>query len=103
MTDQFKALVVDQREDRFSVSVRELDIEAPYRLSFSWDTEGWIVSFVLKETESGDTEFTLIHGGWKEPEAVINKVNRKSSEIHSTMDQGWNGLVNTKLRGAVEA
>lgn len=80
-----------------------LDIEAPYRLSFSWDTEGWIVSFVLKETESGDTEFTLIHGGWKEADAVINKVNRKSSEIHSTMDQGWNGLVNTKLRGAVEA
>lgn len=27
MTDQFKALVVDQREDRFSVSVRELAVQ----------------------------------------------------------------------------
>lgn len=27
MTDQFKALVVDQHEDRFSVSVRELAVQ----------------------------------------------------------------------------
>lgn len=27
MKDQFKALVVDQREDRFSVSVRELAVQ----------------------------------------------------------------------------
>ncbi|MCC9024352.1 SRPBCC family protein [Bacillus nakamurai] len=80
-----------------------LDIDPPYRLSFSWDTEGWIVSFVLKEMENGDTEFTLIHGGWKKADEVINKVNQKSSDIHSTMDNGWKGLVNEKLRAAVEA
>ncbi|BFH68313.1 MAG: SRPBCC domain-containing protein [Paenibacillus dendritiformis] len=78
-----------------------LEIEAPRRLSFSWDTEGWVVTFLLKEM--GDkTEFTLIHGGWKEAEAIIGKANEKSAVIRERMNQGWDAIVHQRLRQAVE-
>jgi uncharacterized protein YndB with AHSA1/START domain len=78
-----------------------LEIDAPHRLSFAWDTDGWIVSFILKEL--GDkTEFTLIHSGWKHPDAILPKANEKSSVIRDRMDNGWVGLVNERLRKVVE-
>ncbi|SES40295.1 SRPBCC domain-containing protein [Psychrobacillus sp. OK032] len=77
------------------------EVIPPNKLSFIWDTEGWVVSFILKEF--GDqTEFTLIHGGWKQPDTLISKANQKSAIIHETMSQGWMGIVQKSLRKAVE-
>lgn len=77
------------------------EINAPNRLSFTWDTEGWVITFILKEL--GDqTEFTLIHGGWKTPDAIIPKANEKSSVIRDRMGQGWVGIVNERLKKVVE-
>ena len=39
-----------------------LEIDEPNHLSFSWDTDGWVVSFDLKDLGDNKTEFTLIHG-----------------------------------------
>ncbi|MGE7766064.1 SRPBCC family protein [Peribacillus sp. NPDC096540] len=78
-----------------------LEIDAPHRLSFTWDTDGWIVSFNLKELD-GKTEFTLIHGGWKQPDTILPKPNEKSSVIRDRMAYGWVQIVNEKLKKAVE-
>lgn len=78
-----------------------LEIDAPHQLSFAWDTDGWIVSFILKDL--GDkTEFTLIHGGWKDPDFILPKANEKSSVIRENMAYGWNGIVNEKLKKVIE-
>ncbi|MGE7907295.1 SRPBCC family protein [Peribacillus sp. NPDC094092] len=77
------------------------ELDAPHRLSFSWDTDGWSISFILKELD-GKTEFTLIHGGWKEPETILPKPNEKSSVIRDRMDQGWEQIVHAKLKKVVE-
>ncbi|MDH5163019.1 SRPBCC family protein [Heyndrickxia oleronia] len=77
-----------------------LEIGAPNRLTFSWDTDGWFVTFILKDL--GDkTEFTLIHGGWKEADAIVPKAGEKASIIREKMNQGWAGIVN-KLRKLIE-
>lgn len=73
-------------------SCKVTEIDAPNRLSFTWDTEGWVVSFILKELGE-KTEFTLIHGGWKQPDAILPKANEKSSIIRDRMAQGWIGIV----------
>ncbi|WLD94426.1 SRPBCC domain-containing protein [Alkalihalobacillus sp. AL-G] len=78
-----------------------VELEAPHRLSFTWDTEGWVVTFLLKEVDQ-KTEFTLIHGGWKQPDEVLPKANEKSSVIRGNMDNGWEDIVNVRLRKAVE-
>jgi len=78
------------------------EIDPPNRLSFSWDTDGWFVSFILKDLGE-KTEFTLIHGGWKGPEDTISKANQKSSIIHDTMAKGWVSIVQDKLRKAAES
>lgn len=78
-----------------------LEIDEPNRLSFAWDTDGWIVTFILKGL--GDkTEFTLIHGGWKHPDAIIGKANEKSSIIRDRMANGWVDIVNVRLKNVVE-
>ncbi|MFD9628183.1 SRPBCC family protein [Peribacillus muralis] len=78
-----------------------LEIDAPHRLSFSWDTDGWIVSFHLKEHD-GKTVFTLIHSGWKQPESILPKANEKSSVVRDRMAHGWVQIVNERLKKAVE-
>jgi uncharacterized protein YndB with AHSA1/START domain len=80
---------------------RVTELDAPHRLSFSWDTDGWFISFILKEVD-GKTEFTLIHGGWKEPDTILPKPNEKSSVIRDRMNQGWEQIVNQGLKKAVE-
>ena len=77
------------------------ELDAPHRLSFSWDTDGWFISFILKEVD-GKTEFTLIHGGWKEPDTILPKPNEKSSVIRDRMNHGWEQIVNQGLKKAVE-
>ncbi|OAH53547.1 MULTISPECIES: SRPBCC domain-containing protein [Bacillaceae] len=78
-----------------------LEIDEPHRLSFSWDTDGWVVTFILKEL--GDkTEFILIHSGWKHPDVVLPKAKEKSSVIRDRMDNGWVAIVNERLKKVVE-
>jgi uncharacterized protein YndB with AHSA1/START domain len=68
------------------------EIEPPHRLSFTWDTDGWFVTFLLKDL--GDkTEFTLIHGGWKGADDVIGKAGEKASVIRGRMSGGWVGIL----------
>lgn len=75
-------------------------VEPPHRLAFDWDTDGWHVTFQLKE--AGDqTEFTLIHGGWKASDEIIEKAGRSASEIRDTMNQGWTNILDA-LRTLLE-
>lgn len=78
-----------------------MEINPPHKLSFIWDTDGWIVTFTLKEIGE-KTEFTLTHGGWKKPDTIITKANQKSTVIRDTMAQGWVGIVQDRLRKIVE-
>ncbi|MCY7763422.1 SRPBCC domain-containing protein [Bacillus spizizenii] len=78
-----------------------LTVQVPTELSFEWDIDGWVVTFQLEDLGE-KTRFTLIHGGWKEPNKVIGKANEKSSIIHDKMDGGWTGIVNERLRKTVE-
>jgi len=68
------------------------EVEPLHRISFIWDTEGWVVTFLLKEAGE-HTEFTLIHGGWKHPEYIMAKAGRPAGEIRGMMNQGWAGIV----------
>ncbi|WP_404332827.1 SRPBCC domain-containing protein [Mesobacillus maritimus] len=77
-----------------------LEIDEPNHLSFSWDTDGWVVSFILKELDN-KTEFTLIHGGWKHPDEIIGKANETSTVIRDRMAHGWVGIVEN-LKKVVE-
>ncbi|RPK01476.1 SRPBCC family protein [Priestia endophytica] len=77
------------------------EIDPPNRLSFTWDTEGWFVSFILKELGE-KTEFTLIHGGWKQRDELMEKANEKASVIHGRMSGGWIGIIEN-LRRTVES
>lgn len=75
-----------------------LEVDPPNRLSFSWDTDGWVVEFILKDL--GDkTEFTLIHGGWKQAEEVVPKAGRSAAEIRETMNHGWTGILASLKKG----
>ena len=78
-----------------------LEVDEPNKISFSWDTDGWVVSFLLKDL-GGKTEFTLIHSGWGTSDTVLPKANEKSSIIRERMNHGWMEIVNVKLRKAVE-
>ncbi|WP_421380630.1 SRPBCC family protein [Bacillus salacetis] len=78
-----------------------LEVEKPNKISFSWDTDGWVVTFLLKE-KGDETEFTLIHSGWKEAETVLPKAREKSSIVRDRMNGGWTGIVNEKLRKVLE-
>jgi uncharacterized protein YndB with AHSA1/START domain len=77
------------------------EVDPPNKLSFIWDTEGWFVSFILKEMDD-KTEFTLIHGGWKEADDKLIKPNETSSVIRDRMAHGWEGIVQERLRKAIE-
>ncbi len=79
-----------------------LEINAPNQLSFSWDTEGWIVTFQLAEVDD-QTEFTLIHGGWKAGDEILPKANASSAVIRERMDQGWAGIVQALKQEAEQA
>ncbi|MCM2677281.1 SRPBCC family protein [Alkalicoccobacillus plakortidis] len=77
-----------------------IKVDEPNKLSFTWDTDGLIVTFDLKVIDGG-TEFTIIHSGWKEAEATIGKANEKSAIIRDRMNGGWNGIV-ARLKKVVE-
>ncbi|MBU8769847.1 SRPBCC family protein [Cytobacillus oceanisediminis] len=76
------------------------ELDEPNRLSFRWDTDGWFVSFLLKDL-GGKTEFTLIHGGWKQSDELVEKAQAESAVIRERMSQGWTGIL-AKLGKVVE-
>ncbi|MFC0237088.1 SRPBCC family protein [Fictibacillus phosphorivorans] len=78
-----------------------LVIDEPHKLSFAWDTDGWVVSFLLEE-KGDQTEFTLIHSGWKEEDAIVGKANQKAQDVRDRMNGGWVGIVNERLKKVVE-
>jgi uncharacterized protein YndB with AHSA1/START domain len=77
------------------------EVDPPNTLSFTWDTDGWFLSFILKEL--GDkTEFTLIHGGWKPADEIVGKAGEKASVIRERMSHGWTGILEN-LRKLLES
>ena len=77
-----------------------LEVDEPNRISFTWDVDGWVVSFILKEQDE-KTEFTLIHGGWKTADYILPKANQPSGVIRENMNGGWIAIVQ-KLKQVVE-
>jgi uncharacterized protein YndB with AHSA1/START domain len=77
-----------------------IEVDEPNTIKFAWDTDGWIATFQLQEVENG-TEFTVIHGGWKEAGAIVPKAQKPQAEIRDTMNNGWAGLVE-KFKRVVE-
>jgi uncharacterized protein YndB with AHSA1/START domain len=77
------------------------EFDPPNTLSFIWDTDGWFLSFILKEVD-GKTEFTLIHGGWKPADEIVGKAGEKASVIRERMSHGWTGILE-KLRNVLES
>ncbi|WP_456273693.1 SRPBCC family protein [Bacillus sp. AK031] len=78
-----------------------LEVEEPTKISFAWDTDGWVVHFILRDLGE-ETEFTLIHSGWKEPDDILPKAREKSSIVRDRMNGGWVGIVNENLRKVLE-
>ncbi|PLR76677.1 SRPBCC domain-containing protein [Bacillus sp. V3-13] len=79
-----------------------LELDPPKRLVFSWDVFGWVVKFELKDM--GDkTEFTLVHAGWGKPDDLVPGAKETFAVIRNRMNNGWEPLVNEKLRKVVEA
>lgn len=77
-------------------------VEKPHFIRFSWDTDGWFVTFELKEIGE-KTEFTLTHGGWKEASQIVPKANIAVKDVHRNMVGGWSMIIGQKLKEAVEA
>nr|WP_106781731.1 SRPBCC domain-containing protein [Lysinibacillus timonensis] len=77
-----------------------IEVNEPNTIKFKWDTDGWIVTFQLKEVETG-TEFTVIHSGWKEVGEIVPKAQQSQAEVRNTMNGGWAGIVK-KLKLVVE-
>jgi uncharacterized protein YndB with AHSA1/START domain len=77
-----------------------LEVDPPHKLSFSWDVDGWVVTFLLKEIDD-QTEFTLIHGGWDQID-TITKAGQDSSAIRERMNGGWESIVKERLKKVVE-
>lgn len=78
-----------------------IELNEPNKLSFTWDVEGWVVHFLLKEID-GQTEFTLIHGGWKAKEEILAKPNKNAADVRDNMNNGWRGILQ-KLQKVVNA
>lgn len=78
-----------------------LVIDEPHKLSFAWDTDGWVVTFLLEE-KGDQTEFILIHSGWKEEDAIVGKANQNAQDVRDRMNGGWVGIVNERLKKVVE-
>jgi len=65
------------------------EIEPPNRLSFNWGKD-WFVTFELVAKE-GQTEFTLIHGGWSTEGAT--EFGEPHEVVRDRMNGGWVGIV----------
>lgn len=75
------------------------ELDPPNRLGFDWGKD-WHLYFELKDL-GGQTEFTLVHSGWDVAKAT--EQGAPHSIVRETMDQGWSGITDGKLRAYVEA
>ncbi|MGG6313204.1 SRPBCC family protein [Paenibacillus macerans] len=64
-------------------------LDPPRRLSFNWGKD-WTLTFELEE-KGGQTEFTLIHGGWTVDQ--VTEFGETHELVRDRMDEGWAGLV----------
>lgn len=83
------------------VEFKVLSFDPMNSITFNWDTEGWFATFELTEVDGG-IKFDITHGGWGEPDTVIEKAGKTNAEIHSIMSPGWDMIVNFKLKMAAE-
>ncbi|WML48338.1 SRPBCC domain-containing protein [Neobacillus sp. PS3-34] len=74
-------------------------VDPPYTLSFRWGKD-WTLTFELKQLEGG-TEFTLIHSGWDA--SKVTEFGAPHAAVRNNMENGWEAMVENKLRGYVEA
>ncbi|RXJ04319.1 SRPBCC domain-containing protein [Anaerobacillus alkaliphilus] len=84
-------------------SCKVLKVEEPNHVGITWGEAGWEVSFDLKQVED-QTELTMVHSGWGAPDEKIQGPgpDMTNLQIRTTMDMGWDGLLNNGLRNAVE-
>lgn len=76
-----------------------IEVDPPHRLSFRWGKD-WTVTFVLKEPNKQQTEFTLIHSGWDANQ--VTEFGESHTIVRDRMDQGWAKLCQS-LGAYVEA
>lgn len=77
------------------------NIKKPTYIRFDWDVDGWFIEFKLQE-KGEKTEFTLIHGGWKEEDFVSSAAKMPTKMVHTNMAGGWEKIVGEKLVQVVE-
>lgn len=77
------------------------ELNKPYYIRFDWDIDGWYIEFKLQE-KGNQTEFTLIHGGWKEEDFVSTTAKMPTKMIHANMSGGWEKIVGEKLVQVVD-
>ncbi|MCT8138360.1 SRPBCC domain-containing protein [Anaerobacillus sp. CMMVII] len=84
-------------------SCKVLKVDEPNEVVITWGEAGWVVSFELKE-QGEQTEFTLVHSGWGAPDEKVQGPgpDMTNLQIRTTMDMGWDGILNNGLRNAVE-
>ncbi|MCL6515313.1 SRPBCC domain-containing protein [Alicyclobacillus sp.] len=78
---------------------RVLEVRPPHHLSFRWDTD-WRLTFELQPTAEGETELTLIHGGWDA--AKSTRFGQPHTAVRKVMDGGWDKLIHDKLPAYVQ-
>ncbi|MET4561192.1 uncharacterized protein YndB with AHSA1/START domain [Lysinibacillus parviboronicapiens] len=76
-------------------------VDAPYFVRFTWDTDGWFVTFELEQVGE-QTTFTLTHGGWKEASHIIPKAQMSAQAVREKMDGGWTMIIDKRLKEVVE-
>ncbi|WP_028782182.1 SRPBCC family protein [Thalassobacillus devorans] len=78
-----------------------LKVVEPNEVSFTWGEQGWVITFYLSELD-GKTGFTLIHSGWGAPDELMSPANRTQQDVRNTMNNGWDKIVDDRLRKVVE-
>lgn len=66
------------------------EFDPPNRLSFNWGKE-WTLTFELNRVGEGQTEFTLVHGGWSAE--GVTEFGEPHEVVRERMNGGWVGLV----------
>lgn len=69
-----------------------LNVQPEKELSFSWDADGWIVTFSLSSFNDL-TVFTVTHAGWKNADNIVPKTNQPQGRVRNFMSQGWYGML----------
>ncbi|MCL6547622.1 MAG: SRPBCC domain-containing protein [Alicyclobacillus sp.] len=70
------------------------EVDPPHRLAFRWDAD-WHVVFELREGPQGETQLTLVHGGWSAAKAT--RFGQPHAVVREIMDGGWEKLLHERL------